>query len=360
MKCNAFPLALVALGCACCPPGAHAQSSVTLYGVVDVDVDISNQGKGTLVAMQGGGLNSSEFGLKGVEDLGGGYKAIFDVENGFSATNGTILQNGVLFGRQSWVGMASPWGTVTLGRQYSPEYIANSADDAFVHGLSGGLSNIGSTQGAKTAGLLSAYSITGRTNNAVVYVSPVIEGLTVRGMYGVGGVAGAFSDASSAGAGLQFVLGPAALNAGYIRNRPQGVAGTYSAYSIGGNVKFGEAKIMAAYSKDVNATTPSATLRYALENVGLQYQITPSNRLLGQVIRIVNTSDGLPTSHVAYIAALGFVHNLSKRTSLYCAYAQVWNKEGSAYSLGGAIYTGAPANPNATGRSLQLGIQTVF
>jgi predicted porin len=341
-------------------PNAYAQSSVTLYGVVDVDIDISNQGKGTLVAMQGGGLNSSEFGLKGVEDLGEGYKAIFDVENGFSSANGTLLQGGLLFGRQSWVGLSSPWGTVTLGRQYSPEYIANSADDAFVHGLSGGLSNIGATVGTKTAGLLSAYSITGRTNNAIVYVTPSIDGLTVRAMYGVGGVAGAFSDASSVGAGLQYVLGPGTLNAGYIRNRPTGVQGTYSAYSIGGNVKFGTAKILAAYSKDVNATTPSATIRLALENVGLQYQFTPSDRLIGQVIRVVDASDGLPSSKVAYVAALGFVHNLSKTTSLYCAYGQVWNKEGSAYSLGGAIYSGAPATPNAVGRSLQLGMQTLF
>jgi len=350
----------MALCCFCSAPCVHAQSSVTLYGVVDVDIDISNQGKGTLVAMQGGGLNSSEFGLKGVEDLGGGYRAIFDVENGFSAANGTLLQGGLLFGRQSWVGLSSPWGTVTLGRQYSPEYIANAADDAFVHGLSGGLSNIGSTVGTKTAGLLSAYSVTGRTNNAVNYVSPSIDGLTVRAMYGVGGVAGAFSDASSVGAGLQFVLGPGALNAGYIRNRPTGVEGTYSAYSIGGNVMFGPAKVLAAYSKDVNATTPSATVRFALENIGVQYQFTPSNRFIGQVIRVVNSSDGLPSAKVGYIAALGFVHSLSKRTLLYCAYAQVWNKEGSAYSLGGAIYSGAPATPNAIGRSLQLGIQTVF
>ncbi|WP_158906953.1 porin [Burkholderia sp. L27(2015)] len=350
----------VALGCLSYSSWVCAQSSVTLYGIVDVAIDISNQGNGTLAAMQGGGLNSSEFGLKGVEDLGSGYKAIFDLENGFSSSSGVLLQNGLLFGRQAWMGLAAPWGTVTFGRQYSPEYVANSANDAFSHGLAGGLSNIGTTQAGKTAGVLTAYSITGRTNNSINYVSPTIDGFTLRAMYGVGGTAGSLSDGSSVGAGASLAVGPATLNGGFIRNRPTGSLGTVDAYTLGGNVGFGAARVIVAYSKDVNATTPGATLRFALENVGVQYQLGVSDRLLGQVIRIVDTSDPLPTSKSAYIAALALVHSLSTRTSIYCAYAQVWNKEGSAYSLGGAIYTGAPATPNATGRNLQIGIQTLF
>jgi predicted porin len=350
----------VALGCLGYSSWVCAQSSVTLYGVVDVDIDISNQGKGTLAAMQGGGLNSSEFGLKGLEDLGSGYKAIFVLENGFSSSSGVLLQNGLLFGRQAWMGLSAPWGTVTFGRQYSPEYVANSANDAFTHGLAGGLSNIGATQGGKTAGVLTAYSITGRTDNSINYVSPTIGGFTLRAMYGVGGNAGAFSDGSSVGAGVSFAVGPAALNGGFIRNRPKGSTGTVDAYTMGGNVKLGDARVIAAYSKDVNATNPGATLRFALENVGVQYQLGAADRILGQVMRLVDTSDGLPTSKSAYIAALALVHSLSVRTSIYCSYAQVWNKEGSAYSLGGAIYTGAPATPNSTGRNLQIGIQTLF
>ncbi|WP_277184170.1 porin [Caballeronia sp. BR00000012568055] len=355
-----FWLSCAALGVWGCAGSANAQSSITLYGVVDVDVDISNQGHGTLVAMQGGGLNSSEFGFKGVEDLGAGMKAVFDVENGFSATTGAALQNGLLFGRQAWVGLSTEWGTLTFGRQYSPEYLANTANDAFVHGLAGGLSNIGNTVNGKTAGLLTVYSATGRTDNSINYVSPTIQGVTLRAMYGVGGVAGSISSASTVGIGGSANWGPVGLSAGYTRNRPVGTMGVLQAYSAGGSVKFGQARIIAAITKDINSATPGKTTRFALENLGLQYQFTVTDRLLAQGIRLVDTSDGLPTSRVGYIAAIGLVHSLSKTTSIYCDYAQVWNRKGSAYSLGGAIYTGAPAVPNATARSLQVGVQTLF
>ncbi|MDR5760594.1 porin [Caballeronia sp. LZ035] len=338
----------------------QAQSSITLYGVVDVDVDVSNQGHGTLVALQGGGMNSSEFGFKGIEDLGGGLKAVFDVENGFSATTGAALQNGALFGRQAWVGMASRWGTLTVGRQYSPEYVANTANDAFTHGLAGGLSNIGNTINGKTAGLLTVYSATGRTDNSINYVSPTLAGVTLRAMYGVGGVPGSISTGSTVGIGGSASWGPVGLSAGYTRNRPAGTSGVLQAFSTGGSVQFGQARVIAAITKDLNSATPGKTTRFTLENLGMQYQVSVTNRLLAQVIRLVDTSDGLPTSRVGYIAAIGLFHSLSKRTSVYCDYAQVWNKEGSAYSLGGAIYTGAAAVPNAIGRTFQVGVQTLF
>jgi predicted porin len=97
---------------------AHAQSSVTLYGIVDAGFRYnSNAGGKSQFAIAGGNESASRFGVTGTEDLGGGYKTVFTLESGFTTTTGA-MQAGLMFGRQAFVGVATPYGTVTLGRQY--------------------------------------------------------------------------------------------------------------------------------------------------------------------------------------------------------------------------------------------------
>ncbi|HEY4350107.1 MAG TPA: porin [Paraburkholderia sp.] len=121
MKKIAIPAAVIAAFAA---STAHAQSSVTLYGIVDAGIAYTNNvvkggASGPLFQATSGEINGSRFGLRGSEDLGGGLKAIFVLENGFSITNGTLAQHSRLFGRQAFVGLSSSqYGTVTLGRQY--------------------------------------------------------------------------------------------------------------------------------------------------------------------------------------------------------------------------------------------------
>lgn len=87
---------------------AHAQSSVTLYGITDVGIEYANHvpsGKtsSSAVRQQSGNLAGSRWGLKGAEDLGGGYKAIFVLEGGFNLNNGTLGQSGRLLAeRRTW------------------------------------------------------------------------------------------------------------------------------------------------------------------------------------------------------------------------------------------------------------------
>ncbi len=99
---------------------AHAQSSVTLYGLIDAGLTYTNnQGGSHNFKETSGQVNGSRWGLRGAEDLGGGLKAIFTLENGFSIANGTLGQGGREFGRQAFVGLSSAqFGAVTLGRQY--------------------------------------------------------------------------------------------------------------------------------------------------------------------------------------------------------------------------------------------------
>ncbi|WP_213766851.1 porin [Caballeronia sp. dw_19] len=363
MKRHATTAAAVLFGIAC---NAHAQSSVTLYGMVDILMDISNQGKGTLTRMTNGGMAGSRFGFSGVEDLGNGYKAIFKLEDGFAPNTGVIEQGGALFGRQSWVGLQGPQGALTLGRQYAPEFLAVSEYDAFYAALGGSFWNIDRTLPNGTVqSTLMTDIITSRTNNSVVYASPSFRGASVGLMAGVGGVPGSISSGSTLSGALNYVYGPVALHTGYLHMKDATDPGFYEEWGVGGSYVIGPAKVYLGYTKDIYSDTTTAatianTLRYAIANLGLKYLLTPSLTLVAQASKIINTSDGLRASQNAYVEAAELSYQLSKRTNVYGGYSQVNNKNGSTYSLGGAVYYGGPAAPDTTARVFQFGMRTVF
>ena len=96
------------------------RSSVTLYGLIDAGIIYTNNAGGaSLFRLNSGSLNGSRFGLRGTEDLGGGVKALFVLENGYNVNNGSLGQDGRLFGRHAYFGLTrNGIGTLTLGRQY--------------------------------------------------------------------------------------------------------------------------------------------------------------------------------------------------------------------------------------------------
>ncbi|NKJ48197.1 hypothetical protein CIC12_15910 [Burkholderia sp. SG-MS1] len=96
-----------------------AQSSVTLYGRVDTSIELMNFGPSHAVRMGSGDIFAMQFGLKGAEDLGGGYRAIFKLENGFNSATGALGNNGALFGREAWVGLTGPFGIMQAGVNYT-------------------------------------------------------------------------------------------------------------------------------------------------------------------------------------------------------------------------------------------------
>lgn len=108
---------------------AHAQSSVTLFGLIDDSMVYSSNQKGSSnYQINNGTLSTSRWGLRGKEDLGGGLSAVFWLENGFDVNSGGFKNGGDLFGRQAYVGLSNPYGTLTFGRQYDfvVDYIAPS------------------------------------------------------------------------------------------------------------------------------------------------------------------------------------------------------------------------------------------
>ena len=216
---SAFALAAVA---------AHAQSSVVLYGIVDVGVSYQNNaqtGKSgghlngasqvALTDAHATGMSGSRWGLKGSEDLGGGLKAVFVLENGFMVNSGTFAQGGAEFGRQAYVGLSSDqWGTVTAGRQYDP--VVDSVQSFSAPYFAGYMSS--------HVGDIDNLANTNRINNALKYTSPSFHGIRASALYSFGGVAGAQGRNQIWSLGLRYDGGPLSAGAGYLNARNPNVS----------------------------------------------------------------------------------------------------------------------------------------
>ncbi|WP_027802455.1 porin [Paraburkholderia dilworthii] len=207
---------------------AHAQSSVTLYGVVDVGMSYQNSaqtGKSggqvngkSLVALTDAhatGLSGSRWGLRGAEDLGNQIKAIFVLENGFMVNSGALAQGGAEFGRQAYVGLSSPnIGTMTAGRQYDPvvESIQQFSAPYWAGYMS---SHIGDVDNLAN---------TSRINNSVKYTTPSFGGLKAGALYSFGGVAGSQSRNQIWSLGVSYNGGAFSAGAGYLNARNPNVS----------------------------------------------------------------------------------------------------------------------------------------
>ncbi|WP_028226391.1 porin [Paraburkholderia ferrariae] len=188
---------------------AHAQSSVTLYGLIDVGVIYANNAGGhSQYQMGSGNIQGSRWGLRGTEDLGGGLKTLFVLENGFSVTNGKLGQGGDEFGRQAYVGLSSAnLGTVTLGRQYD-----SVTDFTYMFEAA----NVWSPYFGAHPGDLDNLNGTNRVNNAIKYKSLSYGGFTFGGLYSLGGVAGQFNRNQIWSLGANYAHGPLVLGVSYL------------------------------------------------------------------------------------------------------------------------------------------------
>ncbi|KAK45779.1 porin [Caballeronia jiangsuensis] len=198
-------------------PMCLAQTSVTLFGVVDngIAYQSSSTSKGlttgghSAVTMTSGAWAGSRFGLKGTENLGGGTTAIFQLESGFNSQNGQAQFAGGIFTRQAFVGLANAdYGSLTFGRQYTSYYLLLSpySPTKYLTGFFGA-----------HPGDIDSLDTTFRANNSAVYTSPSIAGFTFGASYALGGVAGAFNSGSTWSAAAQYLNGPFGLAAGVQR-----------------------------------------------------------------------------------------------------------------------------------------------
>jgi predicted porin len=328
---------------------AQAQNSVTLYGVIDTGFSYvhNSGGESSQIAMTSGNESGSRWGLKGSEDLGGGLKTIFQIENGFNSTNGKLGQGSREFGRQAYVGLTgSTWGTVTLGRQYDPltDLVQPIQGDNYLGGF---FTSPGDVDNADN-------SI--RINNAVKWASPTWSGLQLETMYSFGGVAGSMGSGQTYSGAAAYQNGPVSLAAGYLHidngNASSSSRSTTTADSLfnssvnnayasarsvniaraGGNYAIGPVTLGGYYSfSQYNADAKSSftgTEKYNNGEVYAVWQINPA--LLTELGYDYLKSSG-NSSAKQHQVSIGADYFLSKRTDFYAvaAYAHASGKNGS-------------------------------
>jgi len=356
---------------------AFAQSSVTLYGVIDQGINYTNNvGGKSLVEMASGFAQGSRWGLKGSEDLGGGTKALFQLEGGFNADTGKAGQGGLLFGRQAYVGLSdNRFGTVTLGRQY------DSVIDYLSQTTAAG--NWGGTMfGHPYDNDNFIYSF--RVNHSVKYTSPVWSGFQFGGTYGFSNDT-SFAKNRQYSAGMQYTNGGLLLAAGYLQaDNPSSTAGgainnggdqnflanRLRIFGAGINYTFGAATVGFAYSNS-NLSQPQSTeyisgsivpaggtlnsLRFQNLEANFKYQFTPAfyaGALYTLTLENFHGSSGDATPKVHAFGVMAD-YNFSKRTDIYFqgAYLHVaGGKTGTALDL--ADLPGA-ANASSTANQFQ-------
>jgi predicted porin len=352
-------------------PGiVQAQSSVTLYGIIDAGVAYTNNQRGAPnFQATSGKFNGSRWGLKGVEDLGGGYKAVFTLENGFRVNDGTAGQGGREFGRQAFVGVAKTGvGTLTFGRQYDP-----NAD------LLAAYAGPGFWSPSTHVGDNDNLNQTFRINNAVKFRSDPFAGFTVDALYAFSNQAGPNSGAGTGfgnnrawGVAANYVNGPLSIGGGYVLlDHPNAASNTGGAvggastttgddYSgaffngvnggvtrqqiavAGANYAFGTlATLGFAWSHTQLDYNDGSSRKFNNYDVNGRYNLTPATKLIGVYTFTDGRANSLPGTGGATLKprwhqfTLGVDYSLSKRTDLYLSGVYQLASGDASTSVGG-------------------------
>jgi len=355
---------------------AFAQSSVTLFGLVDTGISYyAGDGNGHIWAMSNSGLNSSRFGVRGTEDLGGGLKANFWLEGSVNTDNGTGAGSntnnqasgggasstctvagatpappatavtctsttspngtqGFTFNRRMFVGLSGGFGELRLGRNYTPLFWQITNNDPF------GTNGVGDTKIYALTGLTGASVVqtTVRASNAIEYLTPPgIGGVYFHGMYalgenpsGSGSATGLTSnpnskDGNTVGARLGYAGGPVDISIAYndtsYFKTPTNTQGTFTGVAISTTLTFGNFKPMAQYVRNKIDLASGAANESDNWMLGMVMTFGATDlRVSYNKYNIKNSSnDGQQF-------AIGPVYNMSRRTALYATYALMDNQ----------------------------------
>lgn len=347
---------LIALAALAASGVAMAQSSVTLYGVLDTGVSYFKGDDSVYGLTKTGGNTNSRLGFRGVEDLGNGLKATFDLEAGFNVDDGTGYLgkggSGLEFRRTSTVGLEGAFGTVRLGRELTASYRAVSRYDVF--------NDTGA--GASLAWNTTNTTYNPRVDNAITYYTPVFSGFKAGLNYGFGEQQKA-RDSRYVGAGATYDNGPISAGLGYERSNNAGVIPALSnteadmtTWQLGAAYNFGVAKL-AGFYKDTKYKSLSFNDNVKFKTFGLG--VSAPVGAAGEVRASYNHYKLSDNNGKAQQVSLGYVHNLSKRTALYGTYAYLKNKNNLGFELNGAM-AGAGLKNGEKQHGLQLGVRHAF
>lgn len=383
---------LIALAVIAASGTAMAQSSVTLYGLIDANVGsfktnalvpatttpvtAASIKSLTQTKQDSGGLNGSRWGMKGSEDLGGGLAAIFQLESGFSVDTGNSAQGGLLFGRKANVGLVGGFGKLEIGRNAS-SYDDVSADHAMMAQYLFDPSNTNNGNSATAAAAVGTvagaapflnrtFSWVGyntRFNNSFKYTSPNLAGFTTSAMYALGeDKTNALSASKSFSANVKYANGPLLVSAGY---QSETVANSVTATRspalenalVSAAYDFGVAKLGLGFNrakyKDVAAPAALGGGDFAAQN---EYNVSVAVPIGAATISAgyaQSKGDTLGKSSGFGVQAL---YALSKRTTLYGGGVST-----KAYDkLANAVLLASPTSSIAKNTTYAVGVRHTF
>lgn len=357
---------------------AHAQSSVTLYGAFDAGAMYQSTSAasfsptapnlGKVFRYKDGGFYGSFWGMKGSEDLGGGYHVNFKLQSAFDSSSGKFGLSdtpGVAggFNQFATVGISGPFGSVNVGRQVTPMIYAMAQTDVRAAHYFGsiftawiGLNTAAGWPGTSTNVPVGALY----DSNAIVYQSPNFGGTTLGLEYAPGGVPGKFQGGTRESAVLKYANRGLTLAAVYYDGHdtnpapgmaPTGINNNRYIY-LGALYTFHNFSVSGSYS---NARSPARSdlVNLDLYSAGLGYRFSPAFQITSGVYYIKDKNNSSNKS-IAY--AVGAEYSLSKRTILFGQVGGVNNKG----TMTQAIAYGAPVAPGTATTAAMIGVRHTF
>lgn len=356
-----------------CSAAAQAQSNVTIYGTVDQYLGYIKSSSGQhIVGLNDGSILRSRLGFRGVEDLGSGYQAKFNLEQGLNADTGAAADASRLFDRQAWVGINTPGGEIRFGRQNTAIFSIGGAIDY--------------TSRTTFGSLLTTFGVPSRYDNDISYNSPRIANFQVEAHYALPEIAG--EGVGSHGVyqlGIEYTNGPYRFGYAGLGAKPLATAAIKDKvvyHNVYANYDYGKGKLYFAYVRSNNSTGNASGNNAAsiLGNVGASnnsfagtdanalrmyniYQLSADYRVslqlrVGALYGVIRDSSGSAAG--AQGGNVGAYYDLSKRTTLYGFASYLKNDANAGFRFSGS---GAPSanlsGPDINGKSLtglQVGI----
>ena len=326
MKHSLIALAILATAAG----AASAQSSVTVYGKVDLGLVLdSGAAAGKSVRISSGVSGGSRLGFKGVEDLGSGMKAAFQIETGFCADSAAGAPNfctgsNQFMGRQAHGDLSGDFGSMSAGRQYSLGFNNLATVDPFGEGFAATINNLVDGAGV-------------RLNNSFHYTTPVVGGFTATGEVAFGEQTGNWRASRIVGASVNYASGPAYAGAVFYEvDNANGRGAARKDYQLGGTYDFGVVKAHALVMK----ATGTPTVGPALDTLDLMAGVTVPLAGGSLLASYIHHDDKGVLNHDASQLGAGYLYPLSKRTSVYTSFARIANQHGAAFLVGNATEVG--------------------
>ncbi|WP_368623841.1 porin [Paraburkholderia sp. BR13444] len=346
---------------------AFAQSNVTLYGLIDGGVSyVTNQGGHSVTKFDDGIYTPNLFGLQGAEDIGGGNRVIFKLENQFQLGTGATVQPGI-FGRNAYVGLDSAsFGKLTFGNVF--DFMTTSLTEAgnAPAVFTGGLYNFAAGPFQKLnipqnpTGWFDWSRMSGiPAANSIKYQSPVFAGLSAGAMYSLGGVAGSFGSNSTVSFGLNYGAGPFGVGAAYTKAKYPGSSNGSPQIPIT-NWGFGAHYVIGPVYTVANITSVRNSFNGAAAfaaQVGASWQITPAWSFGGNYMYLKGNEE-LNNNHAHQLGAT-LNYSLSKRSMVYAEGVYQKASAGSQAAINGIM--GSNGSSSTTSQAIaRVGLRTAF